>query len=165
MFKKFVVENETEINTSPERIWDFLYHIEDNYSDWHPDEHIYFRWTKGKPLEVGSKLESEEKLDGETHEIKAECIESIPNQKITLKPDWPLSFMCTRIIWMTKKVDGKTVFHARTHFRFGRLFLAFKSAKAKHILHHSENHMVEEGRNMKKILENELVVRVDKTEM
>ncbi len=155
IFKKFLVENSIEINAPAERIWNFLYHIEEHYLDWHPQDHAYFRWTKGKPLEVGSRLEAEETIEGEIMEIKGTCIESIPNHKITLKPDWPLSFMCPRLEWMIEDSGGKVVFRAQTYFRFGRLYLAFKFNKVKQMLSKTEKHMIEEGQNMKAFVERE----------
>jgi len=66
---------------TPERIWDFFYNIEKNYETWH-DDHDFLHWTKGDPLEVGSKIDSQETVGGHKNGIKATVIESVKNQKI-----------------------------------------------------------------------------------
>ena len=53
IFKKYIIKSSIEINTSPEKLWDFFYNLETNYQKWHPLEHHFFRWIKGKPLEAG----------------------------------------------------------------------------------------------------------------
>ena len=79
LFKKYIIKSSVEIKTTPEVVWDFFYKIEANYKNWHPKDHNYFRWTKGKPLEVGSEIDSEEIMDGHKVKIKGTCIESVKN--------------------------------------------------------------------------------------
>ena len=57
--KPLLLRHSIDIKTSLETIWDFFYHIEQNYTTWHPHDHIIFKWTKGTPLEVGSTFYSE----------------------------------------------------------------------------------------------------------
>lgn len=152
LFKQFIVKSSTEINSTPENIWNFLYKIEDNYKDWHPKEHKYFHWTKGNPLEVGSKFDSEEIVDGHKVKIKGICIESLKNRKIALKPSWPISFMCLKIEWIIETKENVTIFTAQTYYKFGKLFLMFKKDRAENMMDVAQKHMDEEGLNMKNIL-------------
>jgi hypothetical protein len=46
LFKPFTVESVTEINTTPEKIWDFFLNIEKSYKRWHPECHNHFHWKK-----------------------------------------------------------------------------------------------------------------------
>ena len=64
LFKPLLLRHSIDIKTSPETIWDFFYHIELNYTTWHPYDHIIFKWTKGAPLEVGSTFYSEQYVMG-----------------------------------------------------------------------------------------------------
>jgi hypothetical protein len=64
LYKHYIVESVTEIKTTPENIWAFFYKIEDNYKIWHPECHHYWHWLKGNPLEIGSKIDSEETIGG-----------------------------------------------------------------------------------------------------
>lgn len=152
LFKQYIVESAMEMETTPEKVWDFFYRIEANYKNWHPKEHNYFRWTKGKPLEIGSKFDSEETVDGHKARIKGECIESVENRKITLKPSWPVSFMCPRIEWIIEPWGDATLFTARTHYKFGKLFLMLKKGHAEEMMDIAKKHMDEEGVNLKNIL-------------
>jgi hypothetical protein len=45
VFREFIIESSTEIQTTPEEIWDFFFDIEDNYKKWHPSNHHFWRWT------------------------------------------------------------------------------------------------------------------------
>ena len=155
IFKKIVIESSTKIETTPEKIWNFFSKIEDNYKRWHPEDHQFWHWTKGKPLEVGSKIDSEETVGGHKGGIKATVIESVKNKKIALKPAWPLSFMCPKLEWIMETKNNNTYFVAQTHYKFGKLFLTFKKNTVDQILYLTKKHMDEEGENLKKILEKE----------
>ena len=52
--KHMTLVHEVDINSTPDKIWNFLININENYSAWHPKDHILFQWTKGEPFEVGS---------------------------------------------------------------------------------------------------------------
>ena len=86
IYTQFIVKSSTEIKTTPEEIWNFFKNIEENYKMWHPKDHVYFHWIKGTPLEVGSKFDSEEAVDGHKVRIKGTCIESEKNKIIVFKP-------------------------------------------------------------------------------
>jgi hypothetical protein len=63
LFVDYIITSSTIIDGTPEQIWDFFYHIEKNYETWH-DDHDFWHWTKGDPLEVGSKIDSQETVGG-----------------------------------------------------------------------------------------------------
>ena len=152
LFKQFIIKSSTEINSTPEKIWDFFYNIEDNYKNWHPKDHNYFHWTKGNPLEIGSKIDSEEIVDGHKARIKGICIESVKNRKVAFKPSWPVSFMCPKIEWIIEPHGNTTIFTAQTYYKFGKLFLMFKKDRAEYMMDVAKKHMDEEGINLKNIL-------------
>ncbi|NPV51575.1 MAG: SRPBCC family protein [Candidatus Methanofastidiosum sp.] len=153
IYKEYFVKHSIEIKAPPEEIWKFFYNIEQNYSSWHPEDHILFKWTKGNPLEVGSTFYSEQKMSGEVAKLKGSCTEIILNRKIVLKFDFPTSFMCPKIEWLIEPKGKSSVFTALTYYKFGRLFLKFSKDKVEYILQTSNEHMQEEGKNIKKILE------------
>lgn len=153
IYTQFIVKSSTEIKTTPEEIWNFFKNIEENYKMWHPKDHVYFHWIKGTPLEVGSKFDSEEAVDGHKVRIKGTCIESEKNKIIVFKPNWPVSFICPRIEWIIEKKGENSVFIANTYYKFGKMYLKTKKEKVDFILKIAQNHMDEEGGNLKKILE------------
>lgn len=153
LFKHYIIKSSTEIKTTPEKVWGFFYNIEENYKNWHPKDHNYFHWTKGNPLEVGSKIDSEEILNGHKVRIKGTCIESVKYRKIAFKPSWPISIMCSKLEWIIESQGNDTVFTAQTYYKFGKLFLMFKKDHANYMMDVSKIHMDEEGENLKNILE------------
>jgi len=153
IFKHQIIESATEIKTTTEKIWEFFYKIEENYKRWHPECHQYWRWSKGNPLEIDSKIDSEETIGGHKSRIKATVIESVKNQKIALKPVWPLTIMCPKIEWIFEPSGENILFIARTHYKFGKIYRTFQKNAVKEIIYLTKKHMDEEGDNLKKILE------------
>lgn len=153
IFSHFTVESAVDIDAPTERVWDFFYRIGDNYTAWHRGAHHDWRWKKGAPLAPGSVADAEETVGGHRSRIRVRVIESLKEQKVALKPAWPVSFMCPRIEWHLEPNGSGTRFVARTHFRFGWLFLRFKRPTVDRILYHTRQHMLEEGQNLKKLLE------------
>ncbi|KYC45029.1 MAG: hypothetical protein APG12_01478 [Candidatus Methanofastidiosum methylothiophilum] len=153
IYKEYILKHSIEIKVPPEKIWDFFYNIEQNYRSWHTEDHIMFKWTKGNPLEVGSTFYSEQKMSGEVAKLKGVCTESIPNEKIALKFDFPTSFMCPKIEWIIEPKAKNSIFTAISYYKFGKLFLKFSGDKVDYILETSNKHMQEEGETIKNILE------------
>ena len=60
LFKPLVLKDSIEINTTPEKIWEFFTNLDKNYLLWHPEDHIVFKWVKGKPMTTGSYYYGEE---------------------------------------------------------------------------------------------------------
>jgi hypothetical protein len=77
----------------------------------------------------------------------------VENQKIVLKPVFPLSFMCPKMEWIFESSGDNTLFIARTHYKFGRIFLAFKKKTVDEIISLTKKHMDEEGDNLNRILD------------
>jgi hypothetical protein len=153
LFKKYIIESSTEIKSSPAKLWNFFYNLESNYMKWHPAEHHYFRWTKGNPLEVNSRFDSKEIVSGHKTRLRGVCIEAIENQKFSFKPSWPVSIMCTKLEWVFEPRGEVTTFIARTHYKFGRIFIRVKKGAAREIMDITKKHMDTEGVNIKTILE------------
>ena len=153
VYTQFIVKSSIEIDTTPEKIWDFFKNIEQNYTKRHPKDHVFFNWVKGKPLEVGSKFDSEETVDGNKVRIKGTCVESEENKIMAFKPAWPVSFMCPRIESIIESKGTKAVFTANTYYKFGKMYLKTKKDKVESILKVAQKHMDEEGENLKKLLE------------
>ena len=59
-----VLKDIVEIKATPEKIWAFFIDLEKNYKSWHPQDHVLFRWTKGRPMEEGSTIYAEETVGG-----------------------------------------------------------------------------------------------------
>lgn len=74
-----------EIEASPEQVFDWLAHFQENYLAWHPD-HVECRYLKGASLfEVGSVVYVEEYVHGEFHKLKFRVTKVIPNSRLEYK--------------------------------------------------------------------------------
>ena len=64
-----VLRDTIEIETTPEQIFEWFRHLDDNYRSWHPD-HVSCRYVRGHDLQDGSVLYAEEYLHGRLHRFK-----------------------------------------------------------------------------------------------
>ena len=148
LFRQVVQKDTVEINTTPEKIWDFWANIDKNYKAWHPEDHILFRWTKGKPMEEGSEIYAEETVGGKLLKGKLTCTEVIPNRKFVLKCPFPMLLFC-KYEYLIEPRGARTAFTALSYLRYPGF--AEKHIRSK--IKIGEKHVKEEGENLKKILE------------
>jgi len=155
LFKTWVLKSSVEINTKPEKIWEFFNNLEQNYTTWHPEDHILFRWTEGKPMESGSRWYGEEIVLGKLFKLKGTIGEVIPNRKIVFKYSFPLSLVAPGFEWQIEPRGTGSVFTALSYVRAGDFsrMLSRKEMDTKLEMHNK--HTREEGENLKKLLENE----------
>ena len=150
--KRLELSHSIEIKTTSEKIWNFLKNPE-NYTIWHPQDHIKVIWTEGKPFEVGSKLYSEQRVFGKVQKYNAKIQEIIPNRKIVFTFKFPVSLISPEIEWRIEPKGSNTVFTAISYLRAGYLLKkVFKKGMNKLIEEHNR-HVGEEGENLKKLLE------------
>lgn len=155
LFQPILLTHSTKIKASPEKIWDFFVHLEQNYVTWHPQDHVVFKWIKGKPMETGARWYAEEAVKEKAYKLKGSIGEVIPYRKIVFKNAFPISLVAPKIVWLFEPEGSHTVFTAISYLRAGELM--FKLAK-KHMnnnLAMHNKHVSEEGENLKAILEGE----------
>ena len=112
LFKQLILKDVIEIRTTPEKIWEFFTNLEENYKDWHPIDHVLFKWTKGKPMESDSHWYGEEFLNGKLKKLKGTIGEVVPNRKIVFKYSFPLSLASPGFEWRIEIKGSKSVFTA-----------------------------------------------------
>lgn len=153
LFSQLVLSDSIEIKTTPEKIWEFFTNLENNYKAWHPQDHILFKWTKGKPMESGSSWYGEEVVRGKVFKLKGTIGEVVKNRKIVFKYSFPISLVAPRFEWLIEPKGLSSVFTAKSYLRAGDLFykLSRKEMETKIGMHNK--HVREEGENLKKILE------------
>lgn len=145
--KKSIVS--VEINTTLGKVWDFFANMEANYKLWHPEDHIRCRWIKGRPHEVGSIVYAEEMLGKRLCKIKMRCVNVDIYNRIDYKSLFPLSIFHPKSIYLFDNKNGKTVFTAINYFRVPFLFGGFINS----LVNITEKHIIEEGNNLKELLE------------
>jgi len=153
LFKPLILKDSVEIKTTPEKIWEFFTNLEKNYRAWHPKDHVLFKWTKGKPMETGSRWYGEEVVMGKVFKLKGIIGKVIPNRKIVFKYSFPISLVAPWFEWSIEPKGSNSVFTTRSYIRAGDLSLklARKEMETKIAMHNQ--HTREEGKNLKKILE------------
>jgi uncharacterized protein YndB with AHSA1/START domain len=153
LFQPLILKHSIEINTTPEKIWEFFVNLEENYTTWHPEDHIVFRWISGEPLEVGSRFYSEQLVHKKPHIYKGEVGEIIPNRKIVFRFSFPISLVSPTVEWLIEPKDSLTVFTAISYFRLGILFQKLFKKDMEELIKAHDRHVGTEGENLKRILE------------
>ena len=153
LFSQLVLSDSIKIKSTPEKIWEFFSNLEINYKVWHPKDHILFKWTKGKPMESGSNWYGEEIVRGKVFKLKGTIGEVIKNRKIVFKYSFPISLVAQGFEWLIEPKGLNSIFTAKSYLRAGDLFykLSRKEMETKIEMHNQ--HVREEGENLKKILE------------
>ncbi len=142
------LKDSIEINTTKEIIWKWLLKFAENYCEWHPS-HIISFWEKGEPNKVGSILYSEENIGGELLKIRARLTDLIPYKSYKYKTLGSLKFLLIGGSFEIENSDKGVIFAATLDFRMGK----FLSKIAKKTMRKIIQHMIEEGENLKLILE------------
>ena len=152
LFKRLELGHSIEINTTPEKIWNFLKNPE-NYTTWHPKDHIKIIWTEGNPFELGSKLYSEQLVFGKVQKYNGQIKEVIPNRKVVFRFKFPVSLISPEIEWLIEPKGSNSVFTAISYIRAGYLYKKLFKKGMKNLITEHNRHVSEEGENLKKILE------------
>jgi len=150
--KRLELSHSIEIKTTHEKIWKFLKNP-DNYTIWHPQDHVRMMWTEGKPFEVGSKFYSEQLVFGKVQKYNGQIKEIIPNRKVVFTFKFPVSLISPKIEWRTETKGENTVFTAISYLRAGHLYKKLFKKGMKNLIAEHNRHVGEEGENLKKILE------------
>jgi hypothetical protein len=153
--KRTTLLHEVDINTTPEKIWEFLINIEHNYKAWHPDDHILFRWIKGVPFEEGSVFYAEQYMMGQNVKYKGKISECISGKKITMRFSFPLSLITEKIEMIVEDHGSYSKFKHITYMKFKLLSRTIFKNRNIRLLNDMNAHVLAEGANMKRIIENQ----------
>jgi hypothetical protein len=150
---QLVLKHSIEIETIPEKIWEFFINLDKNYKKWHPDDHVLFKWKKGDPLEEGSTCYAEQYINGKLTRYKTKCVDIIKYRRIAFKFGFPISIVTPRIEWLIEPKGNKTMFTAITYMRFGKFLQRLFKKEMKKLVESHDKHVAFEGENLKRILE------------
>jgi len=150
------LEDSIEVKATPERVFEWLiqrFKDKESYQAWHP-EHVDIRWIKGEPLQEGSILYAEEYLHGDLHKLKFRITKIVPNRLIEYRCLFPLSIIApgNKFIIEPKGQDS-CIFTATGSLRIPRWLFVRMHKKHKNKIENTQQHMKEEGLNLKKALE------------
>ena len=141
-----------EIRTSPEKIFDFFIHFKDNFMAWHPD-HVRCWYLEDGPLGEGSVFYVQEYLHKKVMTLEFHVTKLEPYSRIEYKIP-PV----VKGAFIVEERGSSVLFTAEICFGTKAPLLGRLLDKVLHIfigrrLKALKQHMVEEGRNLKKILE------------
>jgi len=153
LFTRWELKDSIEIRTTPENIWDFFVNLEKNYVPWHPKDHLVFKWTKGKPMELGSHFYAEEIMGGKVVKIRGYACEVVPNRKIFFRYSLPLSILAPGTGSLIETKGSTSVFTAVSYIRAGNLLSKLSRKEMERSIAVHKTHVREEGENLKAILE------------
>ncbi len=141
-----------EIHTTPGKLFAWLGRMPEEYESWHPD-HVACRVLHGSVLEVGSEIECQEYLHGKLHSLRFRVTKVIPDRRVEFVIERmgrgafeaqangdTVTFVVELDIGSDAPIVGRFV-----DFIISRLF--------NQRIESMRQHMAEEGRNLKTILE------------
>ena len=141
-----------EIRATPKQLFSWLERLPREYLSWHPD-HVACKVISGSMLEVGSEIECQEYLHGKLHSLKFRMSRIVPDKRV----EFSIMGM-GRGAFEAESIDDHIRFIAELDIGadipivgkfFDLIFTRFFSERVKAM----KQHMVEEGRNLKEILE------------
>jgi hypothetical protein len=146
------LRDSVEIHTTPGQLFAWLGRMPEEYKSWHPD-HVACRVVHGSVLEVGSEIECQEYLHGKLHSLRFRMTKVIPDRRVEFviermgrgafeaqANDDTVTFVAELDIGSDAPIVGRFV-----DFIISRLF--------NQRIESMRQHMAEEGRNLKTILE------------
>jgi hypothetical protein len=140
------------IAATPEEIFDFFIHFRENFKAWHPD-HVRCWYAEEGPLAEGSVFYVEEYLGAELLTLQFQVTRLVEYSRIEYKVSRVASGA-----FLMERHDSGTLFTAEIYFGMaapvlGSLLDGAVRIFMKDRLGALQQHMVDEGRNLKTILE------------
>lgn len=146
------LKDSIDISTTPSQLFAWLGRMPQVYTSWHPD-HVACRVLHGSILEVGAEIESEEFLHGKYHSMRFRMTKVVPDKRV----EFVIEGM-GRGAFEAETIGDKVRFIAELDIGsddliIGRLFDFIFQLFFKRRIEAMRQHMAEEGRNLKVILE------------
>ena len=146
------LRDRVEIDTTPEQLFAWLGRMPEEYKSWHPD-HVACRVLHGSLLEVGSEFEFEEYLHGKLHTMRFRVTKVVLDNRVEFdikgmgRGAFDAELSGDAVIFLAEVDIGSDapVIGPLFDFVFSRFF--------NQRIDLMRQHMVEEGRNLKAILE------------
>lgn len=154
------IKKETIINSTPEKVWYFLTHLqkENNYKNWHPTDHVKMALVTGEGNKKGSKLYIEEYIGKTLLRLPYEIARVEKNKYIEYVAWFPFSLLhLGKGYFRIEALSRNTIkLTADVELGYTNPFFMFLDKIILLFIHAQdlEKHMTKEGENMKSLLEN-----------
>lgn len=149
-----IMRDEITIQTTPERIFQFFAEMAENYVRWHPD-HLLFRWETGTGLQEGNEFYFEERIGGQLMKKRVRFTRITPNRHIEFAPtNGLIRLILPRLLFAIEPQGDQCRFIAEIHIRTGPIGAKLNAREFNAV----RQHMREEGENLKRLLETQVLV-------
>lgn len=150
-----LLHDKIEIDKPPAHLFNWFERLDENYLSWHPD-HVSCLFLSDGPLREGSVVYCEEYLHGKLHKLEFQVTRFLPNFRI----DYDVNAVM-KGAFIFEPVDGHTLFVAEILFGLdlllvGRVVDAILQRIFRSRIRNLKQHMAEEGRNLKDLIENKV---------
>lgn len=146
------LKDSIEIHTTPGRIFAWLGQMPHEYRSWHPD-HIACQVIHGSMLEVGSEIRRQENLHGKLHSMRFRMTKVIPDKRVEyVVMGMGRGAFDVQLIGDTVRFVAELDIGSDAPI-IGRFFDLVFSRFFQRRIEAMRQHMAEEGRNLKVILE------------
>jgi hypothetical protein len=146
-----ILEQSVSMAAAPARAYRFFAEMEARYTRWHPD-HIAFRWLQDARLEVGARFYIEERIDGRVLKRTMRFTRLEPDSHVEFAPDLAIMrFFLPRIVFAIAPTPEGCRVTQQVHVRIGPIGRRLNRRGFAVV----EQHMKEEGENLKALLEAE----------
>lgn len=150
------LKDSIEVKATPEKVYAWLidrFKDKESYQAWHPD-HVDIRWIKGVPFREGSIIYAEEYLHGVLHKLKFRITKIVPNRLVEYRSLFPLSLIAPGNTFLIEpKGKNRCIFTATGSLRLPRWLFEKISKKHENKIEATQQHIKEEGENLKRAVE------------
>jgi uncharacterized protein YndB with AHSA1/START domain len=141
------VRHTTKIDAPPERVWDWLSHLTDHYTEWHPD-HVSAGWVYGPPNQAGSVLKAVEVMGGHFEDHEFEVVSIDPPHEMAYRILGPVGTLLPGGAFRIRACNGGSEFTATISYRFGPLAERLYRQRIEAL----RVHMSEEGERLSQLI-------------
>jgi hypothetical protein len=146
------LKDSIEIHTTPRRLFAWLERMPQEYQSWHQD-HVACQVIRGSMLEVDSEIECQEYLHGKLHTMRFRMTKVVPDKRIEF-----VVIGMGRGAFEAQIIGDAVRFIAELDIGsdapiIGRCFDLIMSLFFQQRIAAMRQHMIEEGQNLKAILE------------
>jgi hypothetical protein len=144
------LEDSIYIEAPPDQVYRFFDDMEAHYLEWHP-QHLAFEWRKGKGLKEGNVFYFEEEINGEILKKETRFTQIIPDRYIAFTMfNWFFRWFIPKMTFVFEPESSGCRFTGQIFLRGIGPIGRWANRKGFRAV---QQHMKEEGENLKKIIE------------
>lgn len=149
-----LLQDNTIINAPATAVFRFFDEMADNYTRWHPDHHGY-RWVEGDRCQPGAIFEFDETIGGHQQKKKMRFTRVTADRFLEFEPtNRFIRLLMPRLSFGMEPIDAESCqFEAKIHLRVGPIGARLNRREFDAV----RLHMCQEGENLKRLIEAEMI--------